>query len=158
MYIQYIQGLFQSRHDTADYALVTSSLHYNDSLDTWTVIHMTAAKFKPLIFSVSGFALSNVANILIFMILDEFCLLSAWFCYVIINVWYMKSLMHISNRFAFRKIANCAENLILQSNWATLSLRGINTGTLQVGRVSNETVIYGNGSCTTRTTNCRPGL
>jgi hypothetical protein len=31
---------------------------------------MTAAKFKPLIFSVSGFALSNVANILIFMILD----------------------------------------------------------------------------------------
>jgi hypothetical protein len=36
---------------------------------------MTAAKFKPLIFSVSGFALSNVANILIFMILDDFCLL-----------------------------------------------------------------------------------
>jgi hypothetical protein len=62
---------------TADYALVTSSLHYNDSLDTWTVIHMTADKFKPLIFSVSGFALSNVANILIFMILDDFCLLSA---------------------------------------------------------------------------------
>jgi hypothetical protein len=33
---------------------------------------MTAAKFKPLIFSVSGFALSKVANILIFMILDTF--------------------------------------------------------------------------------------
>jgi uncharacterized membrane protein len=33
---------------------------------------MTAAKFKPLIFSVSGFALSNVANICIFMILDDF--------------------------------------------------------------------------------------
>jgi hypothetical protein len=46
MYIQYIQGLFQSRLGTADYALVTSSLHYSDSLDTWTVIHMTAAKFK----------------------------------------------------------------------------------------------------------------
>jgi hypothetical protein len=34
MYIQYIQGLFQSRLGTADYALVTSSLHYNDSLGT----------------------------------------------------------------------------------------------------------------------------
>jgi hypothetical protein len=33
MYIQYIvQGLFQSRLGTADYALVTSSLHYNDGL------------------------------------------------------------------------------------------------------------------------------
>jgi hypothetical protein len=50
MYIQYIQGLFQSRLGTADYALVTSSLHYNDSLDTRTVVHMTAAKFKPLIY------------------------------------------------------------------------------------------------------------
>jgi hypothetical protein len=67
MYIQYIQGLCQSRLDTADHALVTSSLHCNDSLDTWTVIHMTATQFKPLIFSVSGFALSNVANIFIFL-------------------------------------------------------------------------------------------
>jgi hypothetical protein len=72
MYIQYIQGLFQSRLSTADYALVTRSVHYIDSLDTWTVVHMTAAKFKPFIFSVSGFALPNVANILIFMILDVF--------------------------------------------------------------------------------------
>jgi hypothetical protein len=68
MYIQYIQGLFQSKLGTADYALVISSLHYNDSLVTWTIIHMTAAKFNPLIFSVSGFALSNVSDILIFMI------------------------------------------------------------------------------------------
>jgi hypothetical protein len=84
MYIQYIQGLFQSRLGTADYALVSpSSLCYHGSLDTWRVVHMTTAKFKPHIFSVSGFALSNVANI--FMILDDFCLLPAWFCYVIIN-------------------------------------------------------------------------
>jgi hypothetical protein len=90
MYIQYIQGLFQSTLGTADYALITSSLHNNDSLVTWTVIHITAAKFKPLIFSVSGFALSNVANIFIFMILDDFCLLPAQFCYVIINVRYIE--------------------------------------------------------------------
>jgi hypothetical protein len=51
MYIQYIQGLLRSRLGTADYALVTSNLHYNDSLVTWTVMYMTAAKFKPLIFS-----------------------------------------------------------------------------------------------------------
>jgi hypothetical protein len=67
MYIQYIQGFFQSRHDTVVYALVASSLHYNDSLDTRTVVHLTIAKFKTLKFSVSGFALSNVANILIYV-------------------------------------------------------------------------------------------
>jgi hypothetical protein len=49
MYIQYIQGLFQFRLGTADYALVTSSLHYHDSLDTLAVVHMTTAKFRPLI-------------------------------------------------------------------------------------------------------------
>jgi hypothetical protein len=36
MYVQYIQCLFRSRLGTADYALVTSSLHYNDSLVTVT--------------------------------------------------------------------------------------------------------------------------
>jgi hypothetical protein len=54
MYIQYIQGLFQSRLGTADYALVTSSLHCNESLVTSTVIHMTTVKFKHLIFSQMG--------------------------------------------------------------------------------------------------------
>jgi hypothetical protein len=115
MYTEYKQGIFQSRLGTADYALVTSNLHINDRLVTWTVIHMTATKFKPLIFSVSGFALSNVANSFIFMILDDLCLLPALFCYVIIIVWYMKSLMHTANRCAPRKIASGAENLILQS-------------------------------------------
>jgi hypothetical protein len=76
--------LIQSRLGTADYALVTSSLHYNDSLDTWTAVHMTAAKFKPLIFSTLCFASSNVANIFIFMTSDHFCLLPAWFYYLYI--------------------------------------------------------------------------
>jgi hypothetical protein len=47
--IHNIQGLSQFRLCTADYALVTSRLLYYGSLDTWTVVHMTAAKFKPLI-------------------------------------------------------------------------------------------------------------
>jgi hypothetical protein len=81
--IYIIQGLSQFRLCTADYALFT---RYHGSLDTWTVVHMTVAKFKPLIFSVSGLALPNVTNIFIVMISDDFCLLPVWFCYVIINV------------------------------------------------------------------------
>jgi hypothetical protein len=78
---------------------------------------MIAAKFKPLIFSVWGLALSNVANIFIFifMILDDFCLLPAWLCYVIINVRNLESHMNIADRCAPRKGANGAENLILQA-------------------------------------------
>jgi hypothetical protein len=76
---------------------------------------MTAAKFKPLIFSVLGFALSNISNIFIFMILDDFCLLPALFCYVIINVWNLESHMQIADQCAPREFANCAENLILSA-------------------------------------------
>jgi hypothetical protein len=76
---------------------------------------MTAAKFEPLIFSVWGLALSNVANILIFMILDGFCLLPAWFSYVIIHVRNLESHMHIADRCAPWKIADCAENLLLNA-------------------------------------------
>jgi hypothetical protein len=36
---------------------------YNGSLVTWKVVTSTTGKFKPLIFSVSGFALSYAANI-----------------------------------------------------------------------------------------------
>jgi hypothetical protein len=36
---------------------ITSSFRYNGSLVTWTVVCLTAAKFKPLVFPVSGFAL-----------------------------------------------------------------------------------------------------
>jgi hypothetical protein len=75
MYIQYVQGLCQSRRSTADYALISSSFHYNSSLVTGMVVCLTAAKFKPLIFSMSGFALCNIANIFIVMIWNDFCLL-----------------------------------------------------------------------------------
>jgi hypothetical protein len=73
-----MQGLFLSLLCTADYALLlTNSSRHNGSLDTWTVVNTTAAKFKPLVFPVSGFALSNIANIFVFMILYDFCLLTA---------------------------------------------------------------------------------
>jgi hypothetical protein len=50
------------------------TLCYYDSLVTWTVVSLTAAKFKPLIFSVSGFALPYATKIVILMILYDLCL------------------------------------------------------------------------------------
>jgi hypothetical protein len=50
-----------------------------DSLVTWMVMRLTAAKFKTLIFSMSGFTLSYAANMFILIILYDFCLLSAQF-------------------------------------------------------------------------------
>jgi hypothetical protein len=64
---------------------IISSLHivcYNGSLFNWTAVSFTAAKVKPLIFSVSGFALSYTTTMFILMILYDFCLLPAQFCYV----------------------------------------------------------------------------
>jgi hypothetical protein len=39
------------------------------------VVWLAATKFKPLVLSVPGFALSNIANIYIFVVLYDFCLL-----------------------------------------------------------------------------------
>jgi hypothetical protein len=47
------------------------SVRYCGSLDTWTAVCLTAAKFKPFVFSVRGFALPNVANIFIVIICDD---------------------------------------------------------------------------------------
>jgi hypothetical protein len=58
----------------------------NDSLVTWFV-SLTTAKFKPLIFSGSGFALSYAANMVILMILYDLCLLSAQFFYITEYIW-----------------------------------------------------------------------
>jgi hypothetical protein len=44
-----------------------SSLGYDGSLFTWTVVCLTVANFKHLLLSVPGFALSNIANIYIFI-------------------------------------------------------------------------------------------
>jgi hypothetical protein len=62
-----------------------------------------------------GLALSNIANIFIFMILDDFCLLPAWFCHVIIDLQNLESHMHTVDRCTPLKIDNSVENLILQA-------------------------------------------
>jgi hypothetical protein len=61
-------------------------LHSFETSYTWTVLEMTAAKFKPLVFSMLGFALYNAANIFIFVIWDVFCSLSSWLCCAIVNL------------------------------------------------------------------------
>jgi hypothetical protein len=66
-------------------------------------------------FSVSSFALANVANILIFMNLNDFCLLPAYLYYVTVNVWSLESDVHITNRCAPWETANSAENPLLQA-------------------------------------------
>jgi hypothetical protein len=38
---------------------ISGSFRYYGSLDTWTVVCLTVTKFKPLVFFVTGFALSN---------------------------------------------------------------------------------------------------
>jgi hypothetical protein len=85
---------------------------YNGSLVTWTVICLTTAKFKPFIFRVLGFALSNGVNIFVIMILYDLCLLPALFCYVIIYKWDLESQVQIANRCAPWIIANGAEYLV----------------------------------------------
>jgi hypothetical protein len=59
-------------------------LRYNGSLVTCTVVSLTAAKFKPHISSMSGFALTYPTNRFILMILYDVCLLLAQFCNMII--------------------------------------------------------------------------
>jgi hypothetical protein len=61
----------------AQYSRSCHNFRDNSSLDALTVVRLAAAKFKPLTFSVSGFALPNMADICIFMIFYNSCLLSA---------------------------------------------------------------------------------
>jgi hypothetical protein len=94
---------------------ILHSLCYNGSLVTWTVVSLTISKFKPFMFSVSGFALSYTANMFILMILYDFCLFRAQFCYIIVYIWKLKSCVKVANRWAPWNISNGAQNLDLQA-------------------------------------------
>jgi hypothetical protein len=71
-------------------------LCYDGILVTWTVVSLTAAKFKPLIFSASGFALSYTGNMSLLMILYDF-LLPAQFCYRILYIRKIESRKQIAD-------------------------------------------------------------
>lgn len=49
--------------------LILRSSSYNGTIVTWTAVRSHASEFKPVLFPVTGFDLSYVANIRIFMIL-----------------------------------------------------------------------------------------
>jgi hypothetical protein len=59
---------------------------YNGNLVTWTGVSLTTSKFKSNIFSLSGFTLFYNRNTFILMILYDFCLLPAQFCYIIVYI------------------------------------------------------------------------
>jgi hypothetical protein len=90
-------------------------LCYNGCLVTGTVASLTATQFKPLIFSMSGFVLSYTANKFILMILYDFCLLPAQFCYIIVYIGKVERRMKIANRCAPWKISSGAENIVLHA-------------------------------------------
>jgi hypothetical protein len=75
------------------------TLCYDGSLFAWTVVSVTIAKFKPLILSMYGFALSYAANMFFLMILYDFCL-SAQVCYITVYTWKIESRMQIADRCA----------------------------------------------------------
>jgi hypothetical protein len=85
-----IQVLCQCRLWKADHAYLTY-LMLQRQLNHWTIVSLTTTEFKPLILSMSGFALSYTSNIFILMTLYDFCLLPAQFCYIIIYIGTLKA-------------------------------------------------------------------
>jgi hypothetical protein len=73
------------------------------------------AKFKPLTFSVSGFTLSFAVNIVILVILYDFCLSPAKFYYIIVYIRKVENCVQTANRSAHWKISNGAQNLVLHA-------------------------------------------
>jgi hypothetical protein len=62
-----------------------------------------------------GFALPYTANMFILMILYDFSLLPAQFCYIIVNIWKVENRLQIMDLCPPWKISNGVENLVLQA-------------------------------------------
>jgi hypothetical protein len=76
---------------------------------------LITAKFKPLMFSMSGFTLFYNPTMFILMILYDFCLLPAQFCYVILYIEWIESCVQIVDRYVLWKIPYGTENIVLQA-------------------------------------------
>jgi hypothetical protein len=94
----------------------------NDCLVIWTGVSLTTSKFKPLIFSMSGFTLSYTTNMFILMIPYDFCLFPAQFCYIIIYMWKVKSCVHITDRSAPWKVSKVKVKVMLRPTVQSASL------------------------------------
>jgi hypothetical protein len=85
------------------------------SLDNSTILCLTAAKSEPFIFPVLGFVFACVSKIYIFMILYDFCLLLASFCYIVVNVRNFECQMKSAGRCVPLQVTSGAEGSILQA-------------------------------------------
>jgi hypothetical protein len=92
----------RSRLRKADHIYLTY-LMLQQQLSHLTVVSLTAARFKPLIFSLSGFTLSYTANMFILMIWYDFCILPAQFCYTIIYIQKTEGLVQIVDSVHYGK-------------------------------------------------------
>jgi len=50
------------------------------------MIACLTAKYEPFLFPILGFVFAYVSDIYVIVDLHDFCLLPAYFCYVIVNV------------------------------------------------------------------------
>jgi len=66
--------------------LIMSNYCFYCSLDTWTIVRLTATKCEPFMLSMLGFAFACVSNIHNIMILNDSCLLPVYFGYTIANI------------------------------------------------------------------------
>jgi hypothetical protein len=104
---------------------------YNGSLVSWTVVSLTTAKFKPLIIYISSFALSYTTNILILIILYDFCLLPAQFCYIIVYIRKVESRVQIVDLCAPWIISDGGENLVFRRCSFKKQVSAANSQTVQ---------------------------
>jgi hypothetical protein len=123
VYVSHIQNAIEnySFWTTHKYSVSTGfteqimpNLHilcYNGSLVTWTVVSLTTAKFRPLTFSMSGFAFSYTANTFILMILYEFCLnnfvISSYTWWRLKTVCKSRTSVHLGNFPTVRRTLFC---------------------------------------------------
>jgi hypothetical protein len=111
-HLHYIQVLCQYRLYKADHAYLTY-LILQRQLSRLNRHELDTAMFKALIFSTPGYDLSYTRNMSILMILNDFCLLPAQFCYIIVHIRKIESRVQIANRCVLWKISNGAKNLFL---------------------------------------------
>jgi hypothetical protein len=118
----WIQTIYSYTYNSSIYSY---SFCYNDCLVTWMVSRLTTAMLKPVIFFVLGFAFSGVANIWIFVILYDLCVLPAQFLYVIINIRYFESHVQLADPCATFNFSNYAGTLFCKrcnsTRWVSAS-------------------------------------
>jgi hypothetical protein len=98
-------------------------------LVSWTLVGLTAAKFKPLIHLMTGFSLSNTMYIWICLVYDSFCLCPVTCSYIVIHLRNFDSHMQFADWCALVKISNSAEYSVLQAlQFQAANVRRIHPG------------------------------